>query len=448
MVTSVSAILKDFNVSLDKTPYTYENKAVLDYPLLITEHFMLKPLEDDVQAYAVASDYAKARHAFAQRGEYADRKRMYDELGERIKELKRAPAQERLTAGEEIRNVRAQRKALAREMDALLAEYDMHQAQFSVTDKFILKYKDILYLNTLQNMQKQLPPFTGVQSARLQSMPLFTKDMYALSECYRAGRPIAVEGGPCFFGNDEVELVLTHSDGAEYRYDFNAEHTRLEDGGVGFARHVKAHAPDIVDVRVLSKKDRLTLQEYEAVLYLFELAGCLGAPLVVTVPDFSYAKFLKAALAPLEDGLRESAMEEFRRACGEITHQYALAAEDLAGRYGVKEYILLHAGNEEALAMFYRARKPYIPAGRPVTSNPYKEQAVLDYVFLPAFPFYRWGIRDVLEVNSVYEVDSVHKCAKYHKSAMNLYALMYPEILGKNGRETIFDSARGDKIYV
>ena len=77
-----------------------------------------------------------------------------------------------------------------------------------------------------------------------------------------------------------------------------------------------------------------------------------------------------------------------------------------------------------------------------------KEGAVYDYVSYPAMPYYFWGIKNILQVDSVDEVNSMEKCAKVHKKELNIIGILYPEIISKNGVDTIFNAERKHKNYV
>ncbi len=76
------------------------------------------------------------------------------------------------------------------------------------------------------------------------------------------------------------------------------------------------------------------------------------------------------------------------------------------------------------------------------------EGALMDYICMPAMPFYFYGVRDVIEVNRLEEYPSMEKCRRVHRSAFRLYEMLYPQRIGKNGKTSGFYGKFEEKEFV
>ena len=57
---------------------------------------------------------------------------------------------------------------------------------------------------------------------------------------------------------------------------------------------------------------------------------------------------------------------------------------------------------------------------------------------MPALPYYIFGSENILEVNSMDETDSYRKCRRAHKSVLSLSCILFPELLSRDGENTIY----------
>jgi hypothetical protein len=115
------------------------------------------------------------------------------------------------------------------------------------------------------------------------------------------------------------------------------------------------------------------------------------------------------------------------------------------------EYRVLHARDRELCRLFYEKRSPYIQNSsyiQKITNVSGKKDAVVDYITMLALPYYVYGTRYVVQLDSVDETDSGRKCNKIHKQDMNLTQILYPEYLSRDGQNTIYNAPIEYKNYL
>ncbi|MBQ3837447.1 MAG: hypothetical protein II814_10015, partial [Treponema sp.] len=184
-----------------------------------------------------------------------------------------------------IKELRAQKKEL-------LAKAALALGGSSVS----LVYKTFVQINDSKMVEKKFPQFKNASWPFKDQMPYFTAGLEDFAAAVARGEPTAITGGPCFFGEHEVDLIFTLKDGSQKVYDFT---TRRRNSGDKFsleAEFTKQNAGEVVDVSFVSHKDMLTTEEYDSVLYLFELANASGSALTLPIVDASYAKYLDSML--------------------------------------------------------------------------------------------------------------------------------------------------------
>jgi hypothetical protein len=114
----------------------------------------------------------------------------------------------------------------------------------------------------------------------------------------------------------------------------------------------------------------------------------------------------------------------------------------------------LHERDEKNLNIFYEQRDKYFEHYRHsrntarFSSKIGKDEPVYDYISVLAAPFYFWNTKNIIQADPTEETDSMEKCAKIHKKEFSLTGIMYPEIISKNGVDTIFYAKKEHKIYV
>lgn len=313
-------------------------------------------------------------------------------------------------------------------------------------------YKTFVQINDAKMVEKKLPQFKDVKWPYKEQMPYFTAGLEDFAAAVARGEPTAITGGPCFFGEHEVDLIFTLKDGSQKVYDFTTRRRNSGDRVSVEAEFTKQNAGDVVDVTFKSHKELLTTEEYDSILYLFELANATGSSLTLPIVDASYAKYLDSMLEPLRIELRVRARKEFRKVASPIIKMYRELFDVLKEKYpNVKEAFIMTGEDRDLLSQYYNKREPFVekPSTRRIISGiQEKVESVKDYITLPALPLYFLGIKNALEVDYIGETDSFWKCRKMHKGDMNLSALLYPIKMSADGWRTIFSTDLQYKEYI
>lgn len=335
-----------------------------------------------------------------------------------------------------------------------------------------LYFKNIVKVMNYPDVVRELPALSSIKWKDLESIPYFVSGLEHIREALSEGRRIGMEGGPCLFGAWEVFMELTLRDGTVKVYDFNLDYL-VEDGEYIeteplLMEAMQLYADDIVEIHFLDKKDGLTGQEIAGVLYLFEAAAALDAQMILSVPDFSYVKYLEALLAYLEPDeekagsaekqkrseevrmLQEQCMAEFRTVAYRIADLYLELAEYLKGLYPDVHCQPVHERRADLCEIYYEKRAPYIERNkilRSIRSSEERYESLKDYISLSALPYYLFGCTDILHVCNLDEVDSYQKCRKAHKGVVDLACLLYPEYVAGDGRNIVFYAKKEYKDY-
>lgn len=318
----------------------------------------------------------------------------------------------------------------------------------------ILQYKNTVEILDFPMLVKQIPSLDSVSYIKRNDFPYFTAGLAEITKRMEAGERVAVEGGPCLFGTDEVTVEVIKKSGKKFFFDYNTGKSyqegsapeETEDFGA-FALH---HGEEIKEIHFENKKIGLTPQEWAFIKYPFEIAKAVNGPIVIPIPDFSYMKYLEAILKNVDKQVKIDAMEEFRNKAYEITDLYL----DLIGQMqnlnkGIQCEVI-HDRNKELCQKYYQLRAPYIERNkviRTLTGIPEKLESIKDYISMPALPYYLFGIQNVIEVDSMDETDSFRKCRKAHKGKLNLSCILFPELLSTDLEHTIFNASWVRKEY-
>lgn len=286
----------------------------------------------------------------------------------------------------------------------------------------------------------------------LPELPWFCANLESLSLARQEGRPLAVVGGPCLFGVDEVLVeVSMGSERKVFDYctgrHFNAEQDGEEENLSQFLLNASQR---ITGINIHDQKTGVTSQEHSSILWLFQVADALNARIVMPLPDMSYEKYLHAILSPLPTSVTDAAEMEFRSVANRIAGLYIAETERIALDYPNVQYYILHERDEVMCRQFYRMREPFIERHkvlRRITGIPEKLESIKDYISMLALPYYLYGIQDILQVDSLDEIDSFRKCRWAHKGTVNLACMLYPERLSKDGINTIFQATHAFKEY-
>ena len=312
-----------------------------------------------------------------------------------------------------------------------------------------LCYKSIVSAVTPEDICEQLPEFGRISFATGVRQPYFVHGLDKIRKAKEAGRPIAIEGGPCLFGTEEVDVYVRMKDGRTLQFDYSSgtpvsSTESLDD-------FLMEYASEILDISFTNHKEKLTSQEWNTLRFLFEAASALDAKLVLSLPDMSYCKYLVVPLEGVTQEIRMRTLERFREIAYQISDLYIRAIHGLKQRYPKVDYVIFHERERALCELFYDKRIPYVESKKALnmlTRSRERIEYVKDYTALPALPYYLYGITDILEINSLYEADSVRKCMKLHKSVVNMAALLFVEKLSADQVHVIYDAKLSDKEYV
>lgn len=339
-------------------------------------------------------------------------------------------------------------------LDFKIVSGDFYEFAESGAGKSALFYKNCVEIMDFPMLTQLLPQLDDVSYSIRDTLPYFTAGIPEIAAKLKAGEKVAVEGGPCLFGTDEVMVEIIRKDGRKDYFDYNTGKSYLiqgeSDENMDFREFVAVHAGEIDTLHFENRKSGLTPQEWAFIKYPFEIAKALSAPLVIPIPDMSYAKYLEAVLKDVDEKVRQEALFEFRRVEYEISDLYLNLIEELRGIYKDVRCEVVHERNHELCHRFYDARAPYVERNkilRSLTGIPEKIESIKDYVSMPALPYYLFGIDNVIEVDSMDETDSFRKCRKAHKGSLNLACILFPELLSKDKVHTIFDAPWDRKEY-
>ena len=317
--------------------------------------------------------------------------------------------------------------------------------------KYSLVYKNTVEISDYQMITELLPALSALEYSGKTKLPYFTSGLNSFRKALDEGKRSAVEGGPCLFGTHEVIVNISLKDGSLERFDFNSGKSyslscRDEDLG----DFLLERGADVSEIKFENRKTELTPQEWIFIKYPFDIARLLELPLVIPIPDMSYAKYMDAVLANTLVAVRDKALCEFRELTDVICDKYLSVINSLCRLYSDVRCDIVHARNDELIRKYYEARAPFIERGktlRSLTKAVGKTEAVKDYISMPALPYYLYGAENILEVDSMDETDSYRKCRKAHKGAFNLSCILLPEFLSKDMVHTIFDAPLNRKEY-
>lgn len=339
-------------------------------------------------------------------------------------------------------------------LDFKIISGDFYELKDRDCGKKILCYKNCLEILDFSMIKEQLPQLEKVRFSKRDSFPYFSAGLCDMKRIIDRGEKVAVEGGPCLFGTNEVMIEVIRKDGRRDCFDYNTGKAYLENEQDGkdmdFAAYINAYAKEIHTIHFDNKKIGITPQEWAFMKYPFEIAEAIEAPLVIPIPDMSYLKYLSAVLKNTDEIVRRNAIEEFCHVEYEITDLYLNMIEQMRTLYQSVRCEVVHARDKQLCEKYYEARSPYMERNkviRNLTAIPEKLESVKDYVSMPALPFYLFGINNVIEVDSMDETDSFRKCRKSHKGALNLSCILFPELLSTDMVHTIFDAPWDRKEY-
>ena len=317
-----------------------------------------------------------------------------------------------------------------------------------------LRFKECVDVMDFEQAAAVFPPLEAVQYRSREKFPYFAGGLDTLAAAVESGESVAVEGGPCLFGEYEVTVSVRLKSGETRLFDYAngkgyLEGTDFEETD-GLADYLRGNGAQVTEIGFRQDKWDLTPQEYLNLLYPFEIAAALGGPLVIPIPDMSYRKYLLYALDAVSEDIRKQALEEFDGILNRIADIYLETIAKLQDRFQIQRFACVHRRAPAALERWYERRGLYIERGkvlRSLTRLPEKIEPIKDYISMPALPFYLFNERNLLQVDSVDETDSYRKCRKAHKNALRMGCILLPELLSGDGVHTLYNAPLQWKAY-
>lgn len=326
-------------------------------------------------------------------------------------------------------------------------------------DEGYLRFKNTADVMSFEQLAAVLEKMNGLRFNHREDFPYYCENIEIIKKALAEDPDsVCVEGGPCLFSDYEVMARIKLRDGEELLYDFttgkrykDGSETELAEGpNAEFADFLDARAGEIADLNFYTVKPDITYQEYMHVLLPFVVADALDVPLVISLPDMSYRKELHSMTEHLEAEVRDKARDSFDSMLNYVTDMYLRLIERLNGILKIEKLTVFHSRDEAVMERFEEARRPYIERNkilRGLTDNMVRIEAIKDYISMPALPLYVYGSTTIIEVNSVVEIDSYRKCRKAHKGAATFCAILFSEMLSRDGENVNYTAPVEYKEY-
>lgn len=325
-------------------------------------------------------------------------------------------------------------------------------------EKGALRFKNAADLVGFNHLIEDLPELSNINFRHKEFFPYYAENLKEIEEALKNDPDsVAVEGGPCLFGEHEVNVEVTLKDGTKYLFDYSTgkkyngetdgEYAQTDQDLAGF---INSDASQVDSIRFENNKTGLTYQEYLHVFFPFAVADALKAKLIMTLPDLSYRKYLVYAIKDLDEGFQQKVFAEFDEILYKITDMYIELIDILQNKFQISHFKLVHGRDEELIRIFEEKRELFIERNKvlkSLTNNEAKLESIKDYISMPALPYYIFGSKNILEVNSMDETDSYRKCRKAHKNDISLSCILFPELLSSDGERTMYCTDIEHKEY-
>ncbi|MBR0204434.1 MAG: hypothetical protein IJQ56_08725 [Synergistaceae bacterium] len=474
-IITIYSALKSAGISREESVYVDFSEQQMNFPMPINGRFEVCQEESERKNYASWRKFYEKLARKKSSPKYQDVLSELRNIEEQNRALSSSTKHAFRSSGfvdEESRALlkllRLRKKELEAVIKELEREFQKECEQECARERIILntkmlRFNEKLLLNRYENIRSIFPMLPeNPDMPYWLEMPFFTNNLYGLKVAMERGEDIAIMGGACLFGLQEVYIVTVMDDGTEQRFDYNTAHYGGDFSGESGCEELEElftlNPHRIRDVYYINNKARLTRQEYYELWYPFEMAKLLGAKLVIPIPDFSYIKYVTALADKLQPQIRDKMISRFSEVCFKIADLMLDKINEIKMRYPEVEYKVIHARDAKICREFEQQRSLYLMGDkskdisrdilRHITKNEYRQQSTLDYCTVPALPLYLYGIRNILQVDSVKEVDTYHRCCQLHKTGINLAAMLYPEYVSRDGQHTVFFSALKYKDYI
>lgn len=456
MLTTIRKILDAKGISVKDTIYHTTADPILDFQLTAGDYFSIR---EDINAreFEIFNTLRSLVDAKKKSTEYEAVDAQIQSIGDQLRALKEMDGDGDALA-EKKSYLRSRKKEWSMKKASLeelyLAQSIEEIKRARVFNPKFLAYKDFLTCSSFNEIAAVIPRITEINSPKIRKMPLFVNGLNDLSQAVKNGEPIGIVGGPCLFGAHEVTIEISRTNGTTDQFDFSTGRQYDHFGllpETDLETYFNLYSREIGHIRVTNFKRGVTYQEYLSMQYLFEFARVLEAKIVIPIPDMSYMKFFQAAAAPIEDRIKEPVFAEFENISYDIADMYLKVIGEFRLRYPEIECKVLHSRDNDLCSVFYERRRKYVrqlSRLRRVTAKEGKMDTIIDYITMLALPYYLYGIRNVLQVDSLDEADSMRKCMRIHSPDVNFFSILFPEYVCSDGIHTVFNAPTEFKDYI
>lgn len=441
MLVNLDQILERGKVDLHDTVYSKDEPYVRQFMMSAGDFFEIVCDRTEYKAYESLFNQKRDGELSIPEDELDQYRKSLSKIKQRLKELKTEEEDLTHAHADEIKKLRQERRRL----NTLLG------SQTQQNEKLMIKFKNCLIASSFQTVKRCIPQLNSVHFRNVEQIPLFVKNLPTLAEACRNGREVAITGGPCLFGVNEVLVNVYYRSYGMYTYDFSTgRYFAQVDNQRDLAEDLALYSNDVEKIEFVNQKQNATSQEYDSIHCLFEYARALKSKLTIPLPDMSYIKFLKNIVEPLRKEVADDAVEKFRLEAYKISDIYLAVIDEMKARYPEVVYAVIHERDPEMMRLYYENRKPFLTPSivKKLTAVRGKTDAVLDYITMPALPYYIWGIQDIIQMDCLDETDSYRKAIKIHKGKVRIYAMLYPERISGDGENTIFYAPIQYKEYL
>lgn len=456
MLITIFDYLKKNNIDIENTVYRDERRDVLDFPLILGDFLSFVKRGNEYQQFYISKKIAEKTEEYKIKDKFFFNLELSMEilsvLLQMLREQDDSTVKNHLKEAREIKRKISQFHHQCMEEVKIKCAEDLLGKQELLLEE-VIWYKNTVYLTTMRNLSKTNDKFKKIKNKQLCEMPLFVSGMEQLHQAISVENPIGVEGGPCLLGHDEVMIEVVHRDKRVFRFDFaaprayEAEEKYEED----LHRHVEANADNIIDIKFINRKKNLTKGDFNGLLFVFEIAEALDAKAVIPLVDLSYRKYISKVCESLDESLKRKTDKAFQDVIYEVSDIFIEWIAILKKHYPMVKIDILHERNETFCNTFYNRRNDYLTNYKKletITNEEDKRESIIDYVTMPALPFYKWGIKDIVQIDCISELDCYRRCRKIHTNDINLCGIFYSETLSLDKKHSDYSAKFINKKYI
>ena len=455
MLTTIRRILENRGVGLEQTVYGTMRDELLDYPLTVGDFFACGWGLDKGKSFKEIYDFYCLLQQEEEKNGVPGILAVIEESNQRLVQIKKEEkGQERKRYLDMIKSGRRSMREAMEWFQQMAFQEACRKYGEDPTESTFLEYKNRVMVTDYDNIVAMLPEFGETRYEEMWKFPWLTTNLDALKKAVKSGEVVGVVGGPCIFGIDEVLIEVRTENGESEIFDCSCGRQCAKDPSLPvltLAGYMQEKGSRVKKMHILNRKRGITRQEFISLLYVFETAHLLKAPVVIPIPDMSYQKYMEADLEYLPQERKEEIMTEFIRTADQVADMFLEVIDILKAYYPEIPVMVLHRRDEALCRLFYEKREPFVSSSSymcKLTREDGRKESVVDYITMLALPYYFYGTKHVIQLDSLDETDSGRKCQKIHEGHMQLHSILYPEFLSRDGMNTLYNSSIEYKDYL